>query len=530
MGARLARRVARGVKTLASNPVLVRDLRVMFRGRRAFVSQAGYLGFLGMAMGAAVLLYAAQGRWYGGAVPNSLSEYGRWAFFAMFETQVALLWLEVVGYSAGSVALEMEKRTYDMLAVTRLSSAEVVFGKVTSITLLCWLLLFTSVPLAFFSMLLGGVSPGQIALSYGMLAYKIPLWASIGVLVSVVARRTVTAYVATLVFLAGEFTVSAAVSVQPQAGMGLMNPALALDNEGFRLFARDVPGWPHALLLGGLLTGLTAVAAAEAMPNYGPKRSAWLRGLLLGLTFCFFFLSMAGALGPPAGLGGLLAGSAGEAMVGGVATLWLWVCVLVLFYTSYPPSGASEPRGPGGLLSAMWPRRWFAREPESGVWICLLFWVVGLVAVVVPAAIYDARDLLANRAAGLTWLPAPVLYAAMLGASLIAYALWGTVFGVKCRRRSLAGLLSLLFITAMNLMASLYVECEGVTMRQPPNHPALVLASPLAAAEALCSTSTIWDRYSAAQCFIYGFGYSVVLAAGALLVLRWLRRHATRTE
>lgn len=162
----------------ALNPMLVRNARSLLRGRRWPLLQLAYIGGLILTMAlVALVIYQSQGpgRYVAPSV-DILAEYGRGTFHAIFIVQFVLLLLVVAGYSAASISIEHEKRTYEALAITSLKSSEVVFGHIASMTLLAWMLLLTSLPLAAFCALFGGVSPAQIALCYGSLAMKIPLW------------------------------------------------------------------------------------------------------------------------------------------------------------------------------------------------------------------------------------------------------------------------------------------------------------------------------------------------------------------
>ncbi|MBN1459171.1 MAG: hypothetical protein JXA57_06525, partial [Armatimonadetes bacterium] len=201
MQAKLVPPLQRGWSWVAAqraNPVLVRDMRALFRGRRVAVTQLAYLIGLAIAMGISAMAARAQYAMQGFQSLQGAPDYGRWMFTSLYEAQVVLLLLVAVAYSAGAISLEREKQTYDVLAITSLKSAEVVLGKVWSVSLLCWLLLLTATPLAAFCLFFGGISPGEIALSYGLLAPKIPLWAALGVLASVLTGRSISAYITAL--------------------------------------------------------------------------------------------------------------------------------------------------------------------------------------------------------------------------------------------------------------------------------------------------------------------------------------------
>ena len=364
---RVAARASSRAVSLALNPVLLRDARSMFRGRRASFLQLVYLLTLVIAMGIAALICYEQNV-SGGYRSSGISEYGRYIFVGIFETQVVVVLLIVVAYSAASIALEREKQTYDMLAVSTLSSAEIVFGKMASITLLCYMLLLTSAPLAAFSLLFGGISPNAVASSYAILALKIPLWAAIGVLASTVVGRSIPAYVTTLVALGAEnfasFTLMA-VSGSPSA-IALLNPALGpfVDDPylQFALLGHPISPWLISIPYHLLLTGLAFVGAAESMLHYHPKRSIWLRSLLLLFTLFFaFMLTVSFLEGPLSGARGIPT----EFLMFPLMLLWAWACVFAPIFSSYPadPVRRSAPISSRKLLLS--PLHWWRRDPSS---------------------------------------------------------------------------------------------------------------------------------------------------------------------
>lgn len=537
----VAARASSRAVSLALNPVLLRDARSLFRGRRAALLQLVYLLTLVIAMGIAALIYYEENVSYG-YHSAGISEYGRYIFVGIFETQVVVVLLIVVAYSAASIALEREKQTYDMLAVSTLSSAEVVFGKVASITLLCYMLLLTSAPLAAFSLLFGGISPAAIAGSYAILALKIPLWAAIGVLASTVVGRSIPAYVTTLVALGAENFASVMLMefsansspfalLSPLVGPFLDDPYLQ-----FELLGHPISPWLMSLPYHIVLTGLAFVGASEAMLHYHPKRSIWLRSFLLLFTLFFAFMLTAGFLP------GLLSSARGiaQSVVRGIPTeslmfplmaLWAWACVLAPIFSSYPadPVRGSAPIPSRKLLLS--PLHWWRRDPRAGPGFSLLLWAFGLAGIM--AAFLLARVLLpgAMPAAPSPW-PALALALPIYALSIIAYAAWGTVLAIRFPYRREIALASVLILLAVNSVGFIYILGYGA-MRKPPRTPALVLASPPAAASTILTTGSrraMFGGFRRTDALIFGFGYSALLLAGAAWYVTRGRRARSPTE
>ena len=97
-------------------------------------------------------------------------------------------WLVPV-FVAGVIAGERERRTLDDLLTTRLSSAEIVLGKLAAGLLQYFACLATGFPVVGLLPLVGGVDPRVILITYAGTASTAFLVAGLSVLVSVHARR-----------------------------------------------------------------------------------------------------------------------------------------------------------------------------------------------------------------------------------------------------------------------------------------------------------------------------------------------------
>jgi ABC-type transport system involved in multi-copper enzyme maturation permease subunit len=541
----------RRVQPILLNPLLVRDTRSLLRGRRPFLLQTGYLVLLIAAMGIAAFFVRQerlQRATYGGA---PAANYGEVMFYAMFETEAVLLFLVLIAYSAGAIALEYEKRTFEMVSVTTLSSLEIVLGKVASITVLCFMLLATSTPLAAICLLLGGLSPGQIALSYALLAYAIIALASAGVLFSVVAGRTISAFVVSFLCIGGwavlTFTFSGADSSLPN--LGLLSPLLApaagdLGLSDFRLFAHHLPSWITPLVLHGLTAAICIVAAAEALPLHRPRRSALLRSLLLAFTFLVCFLYSAAALEHARGFGGIPATIPAwhpervsilfghplwESIRGWLALAWLYACLTVPIFSSYlVPAAGERPPLARWLLAPVPAWRWLQRDANVGWRATLVFFAAVALGGVVPIAVVNLTGL----SRGYLFTPETVgllVYAVvLLAVSLFGYSAWGAAMSAAWRDRRVAALCTVMIVMALNVIGVYYVANTDGFRRLPfLAHPVLALTSPLPAALAAINSSP-GTRYFAeawsSPVYVIGvaFIYQALMVTGAVYVLHKL--------
>ncbi len=520
------------------NPLMVRDARSIFRGRRFIMFQFLYTLVLMIAIGIAALIFyqdrASQGL---GATP--FSEFGRWMFVGLFETQVVLLALIAVAYSAGSISQEREKQTYEILAVTRLASSEVVLGKLWSVVLLCYLLMFTSAPLAAFCLIFGGVSPAEVALGYGLLALKIPLWVALGIFASITCGRTGNAYIVTFVIIFVETMVSVFLMQPSPNGTqpGLFSPFLApLASEfDFKLFKWGLPPWLLPLPYNLLLTALTVVASAEAMLHYPPKRSPLLRGLALAVTLLLAFLVTASIIGISSGLQFVPPTARSVRpprfplpVVPIICSAWLYACWFIPVVTSYPPAKKAGEPGYPRFLASLNPRVWFHRDALGGLGFCFLVWLTTLLGAFSAGLLSSLSNW---GKLPLAFLISPVLLLALtiLALSLVAYCTFGAALAITHGSRREVSLATFLIFLLMNSLAVVYVLGYDL-LRRVPSHPALIFASPAAAATAVFGRTVgpKWRTFTPDEAFIYGLGYSLLLILLANLYYTRHRRKASR--
>ena len=181
------------------NPcIAVHELRMRMRGAKPFV----VLFFYGLLAAATVLVTIAfvslqSAAYY--STPDMGPSPGRIAFAALAFSQLALILLVIPAYAAGAITMEREKGTLEMLRCTLLSPGDVVTGKLIVVLAFGVLLLVTSAPVAAWCMMLRGISPGEVALTYSSLLI-IALWvSSLGILFSVLLKGTTGAIVATYI-------------------------------------------------------------------------------------------------------------------------------------------------------------------------------------------------------------------------------------------------------------------------------------------------------------------------------------------
>ena len=340
------------------NPLLVKELRSRMRGARAYWILLAYLTVLGIAL---VLTYA-NWRWRA-EVEGEAFAIGRAFFETLFFVQIGLVCLIAPGLTAGTITVEKEQRSYDLLAVTPMKARSIIIGKLISAISFSVLLVTCSLPLVSVCFLLGGVSPGEVFFAYVVLLMAAVTYGSIGMMWSAVSRNTATATVATYLTVAIVFLGTMPL-VDYSARLQALNPAGAflyvVSPEKY--FALTVPAWVPSLILNGLAAVLLATVAIRKLDPYSTDRSVALRvqSLLLCTALLFFVFGWM--------FSEFRAGRTEDAWNACLTAAWFVALLLLLvatpIYASGEPQG--DNRGLPGFLIHGW-RRLLRSTLESGL-------------------------------------------------------------------------------------------------------------------------------------------------------------------
>jgi ABC-2 type transport system permease protein len=189
------------MKKLLTNPVLLKELRGRMRGPRAFIILSIYLSLIGSVT---LLIYLAfvssQGMspsWEEG------NDIGKAIFLTVMTVALIQVCIITPSLTAGSIAGEKERQSFDVLITTLLSPWDIVLGKLSAAVAFAGLLVLTVLPLAGLSFLFGGVSGVELAVGMVGLLVTVVLYASVGMFWSTIMRSTLGATVmaqATIIF------------------------------------------------------------------------------------------------------------------------------------------------------------------------------------------------------------------------------------------------------------------------------------------------------------------------------------------
>ena len=163
--------------SLLIGPVFTREIITSPRGWRQYAMRAIYVGALfGLVITAWLILLGSQNvRGLG-----DLARFGSAVFALLAPLQLAMAVAFAALLTTAAVAQEKDRKTLDLLLLTRMSNSELVLGKLLASSLSVFVLIAAAVPLLILIALLGGVSYGQISRVVGVTLASAALAGSLG--------------------------------------------------------------------------------------------------------------------------------------------------------------------------------------------------------------------------------------------------------------------------------------------------------------------------------------------------------------
>ena len=161
------------------NPVFVREMRVRMCSTRLLCVMLSYAGLLA----AVVCIGLAQSG-------EGLAAESRDLYQGLCLGQMLLLIFMAPALSAGTISVERERKTLKLLAVTLLKPWAVVWGKFAVILVCMLLLLASSLPIFGLCLMLGGLSPREVGLTYLLCLVTAVAMGTIAMFCSSLYRKT----------------------------------------------------------------------------------------------------------------------------------------------------------------------------------------------------------------------------------------------------------------------------------------------------------------------------------------------------
>ncbi len=168
-------------------PVFSREVTTSVRNWRLYLQRAVYVAALfGLVLTAWLILLGSQS-------VRSLSDLARFGS-AVFGLLAPLQMVMAVSFAAllttAAVAQEKDRRTLDLLLMTRMTNSELVLGKLFASSLSVFVLIFSAVPLLMLLTLLGGISYGQVWRVVGITVASAAVAGSLGSTIALWREKT----------------------------------------------------------------------------------------------------------------------------------------------------------------------------------------------------------------------------------------------------------------------------------------------------------------------------------------------------
>jgi hypothetical protein len=170
------------------NPVLGRELRGRMRGARSYLVTGGYT--LVVIVFVLVTYWGLTNSTQPGALNTLAARVGRGIWTWGCIAQALLVPLMVPAFTCGGITLERERDMLELLLLTRQTPLQICLGKWGSGVGLGLVLVLASVPVLSLSLLLGGVSPGEMLACLAVLATAVLCVGAFGLAASTLTQKT----------------------------------------------------------------------------------------------------------------------------------------------------------------------------------------------------------------------------------------------------------------------------------------------------------------------------------------------------
>lgn len=192
-------------RVLRLNPcVLLHDLRLRMRTNSVFWLILVVALLCAAAVALPFVQWAVEHATHGRSL-DDVGEIGRDGMIVLSYTLLTLMLLLLPAWAASGIAGERERDTLAVLRSTMLSASDVALGKFAATVVYAAMLLAVSLPFASWCIMLGSVSPAEVAVVYSVLVWFCVCIAGIGTWMSALCRRVISAVISTYVVLIALF-------------------------------------------------------------------------------------------------------------------------------------------------------------------------------------------------------------------------------------------------------------------------------------------------------------------------------------
>jgi ABC-type transport system involved in multi-copper enzyme maturation permease subunit len=412
--------------TRYENPVITKELRTRMRGGKAYFIMAGYVVLLSICL---LIAYCSQwaARSFDPQTWGSM-KIGMTLFTVLTWCQAILIALIAPSLTSGSITLEREQQTLEMLSLTPLSPRNIVVGKAASAMLYITMLLGSSLPLAGICLMFGSISPAEIVFTYALLAAWAFLFTSTGVFYSSILKKTSAASLAAFgtVLLYGLFVTILSMAIADsygyRSGSGWafvfsgLSACLAANNALVMapVLTAKIPVTAVALAFHLSMAVFLLTVATTRQAYHRAEKPLLIRLWLLGISLASLFALFGNLIGMPQGF------SIGSGEM--VSFMFIMLCIVIMpvipIFSTGPHAGKPVLRD---VLFGPAARKLFSNRPAGGFWFLLLWFLLGsavIISVLLLASIGSAGST-AVMEIGRAMEAAGALLAAVMGMAAV---------------------------------------------------------------------------------------------------------------
>jgi ABC-type transport system involved in multi-copper enzyme maturation permease subunit len=287
-------------KLLTLNPIIIKELRSRFRGKRAFITLTVSLAATGAVLAGVLALLISISMQRANSITSP--QAGQLLFSALAFVEMVVVCAVTPALTAESISSEKERQTFDLLLATPLNTTSILWGKLISALSFVFLLIFAAIPLASLVYLFGGVSIWLMARSLLVLIATTLFLGSLGMFFSALLGRSGRATI--LSFLSVAFLVF--VPMILMLVTTIINYTMASNGQTpssprwFLPFSPALALWTASISdtsfgqYFGIFTGIGADALKPVSMTSIPRPIFhYSLALYLGLALLFFYLSAA---------------------------------------------------------------------------------------------------------------------------------------------------------------------------------------------------------------------------------------------
>ncbi len=266
-------------------PIIRKEVFSLVRRNRWFWAQFIYLLVLA---GGMAIVYASNSGFR--LPPEVLGGKLVGGFFAL---QLGLVFLIFPGLAATSFSLERAEKSFDLLVVSDLSPAELVWGKLLGILGSAFYFLVSTLPILAVCIFFGGLSPISIIVDYAFLFAMAIVVTSWGILISSMSRSNLLAIIGTyaLAIILGPMVVSLyAVGLNAMSGARGIWEALESIPPDERWFLLTAAPAAILVFISGCLIGATFFLSSPESNRGIPVRVYFTLLILFALAYEAFII------------------------------------------------------------------------------------------------------------------------------------------------------------------------------------------------------------------------------------------------